>query len=58
MEVINKIKVRIVDCKRAIVEVLNFTISLDFEYENGFSEDFKEVDFIEFEVDRLDYVII
>ena len=58
MEVINKIKVRIVDRKRAIVEVLNFTISLDFEYENGFSEDFKEVDFIKFEVDRLDYEII
>ena len=58
MEVINKIKVRIVDCKRAIVEVLNFTISLDFEYENGFSEVFKEVDFIEYEVDRLDYEII
>ena len=53
-----KIKARIVDCKKAVVEVFNFTISLEFEYENGFSEDFKNGDFIEFEVDRLDCKII
>lgn len=53
-----KIKARIIDCKKAIVEVFNFTISLEFEYENGFSEDFNDGDFIEFKVDRLDCEII
>lgn len=53
-----KIIARIVDCKKAIVEVFNFKISLEFEYEQGFSEDFKNGDFIEFEVDRLDCEII
>lgn len=53
-----KIRARIVDCKKAIVEVFNFIISLEFEYENGFSEDFINGDFIEFEVDRLDCEII
>ena len=53
-----KIKARIIDCKKAIVEVFNFKISLEFEYENGFSEDFNDGDFIEFKVDRLDCEII
>ena len=53
-----KIRGRIVDRQKAIIEVYNFTISLEFEYENGFSEDFKNGDFIEFEVDRLDCEII
>ena len=49
-----KLKGKIIDSKLAIVKVYDFIISLGWEYPEGFSEDFKEGDFIEFIADRLD----
>lgn len=53
-----KLRGKIIDCKQAIVQVFDFTIRLEWEYPNGFSEEFQNGDFIEFEVDRLDCEII
>ena len=52
-----KIKGRIFDSKKAIIKVYNYIINLENDYPNGFEEDFKNGDHVEFSVDRLDCVI-
>ena len=52
-----KIRGRILDSKKAIIKVYDFTIDLENEYPNGFGEDLKNGDYVEFSVDRLDCVI-
>lgn len=52
-----KIKGRIFDSKKAIIKVYNYIINLENDYPNGFEEDFKNGDYVEFSVDRLDCVI-
>lgn len=52
-----KLKGRILDSNKAIVQVFNFEIDLEYDYPNGMGEDFKDDDYVEFSVDRLDCII-
>lgn len=52
-----KLKGRILDSNKAIVQVFNFEIDLEYDYPNGMGEDFKKGDYVELSVDRLDCVI-
>ena len=52
-----KLKGRILDANKAIVQVFNFQIDLEYDYPNGFGEDFKNGEFVELSVDRLDCII-
>ena len=52
-----KLKGRILDSKKAIVQVFNFEIDLEYDYPDGMGEDFKNGDYVEFSVDRLDCII-
>ncbi len=45
---------KIIDKKRALVQVYDFIISLEYQFSNGFSADYSEGDFINFKADRLD----
>lgn len=52
-----KLKGRILDSKKAIVQVFNFKIDLEYDYPNGMGKDFKNGDYVELSVDRLDCII-
>lgn len=45
---------KIIDVKKALVQVYGFIISLEYQFSDGFSSDYSEGDFIKIEVDRLD----
>lgn len=52
-----KLKGRILDSNKAIVQVFNFEIDLEYDYPDGFGEEFKNDEYVEFSVDRLDCII-
>lgn len=52
-----KLKGRIIDSSKAIVQIFNFEIDLEYDYPDGLSEDFKNGDYVSFLVDRLDCII-
>lgn len=52
-----KLKGRILDSNNAIVQVYNFKIDLTDDYPDGMGEDFRNDDYVEFSVDRLDCII-
>ncbi len=52
-----KLRGRILDSNKAIVQVFNFEIDLEYDYPDGMGEDFKNDDYVEFSVDRLDCII-
>ena len=52
-----KLKGRILDSNKAIVQVFNFEIDLEYDYPDGLGEEFKNGDYVEFSVDRLDCII-
>lgn len=52
-----KLKGRIMDSNKAIMQVFNFEIDLEYDYPNGMDKDFKNGDYVEFSVDRLDCII-
>jgi hypothetical protein len=51
------IRGRILDTHKAIIQVLGFTISLEYDYPKGFNSDFMHNDYVEFDVDRLDCLL-
>lgn len=52
-----RLKGRILNSNKAIVQVFNFEIDLDYDYPDGMGEDFKNGDYVELSVDRLDCII-
>ena len=52
-----KLKGRILDSNNSIVQVFNFEIDLEYDYPDGMGEDFKNGDYVELSVDRLDCII-
>ena len=52
-----KLKGRILDSNKSIVQVFNFEIDLEYDYPDGMGEDFKNGDYVELSVDRLDCII-
>lgn len=48
---------KIIDVKKALVQVYNFIISLEYQFNGGFPSDYFEGDFIDFDADRLDCYI-
>lgn len=48
---------KIIDVKKALVQVYNFIISLEYQFIDGLPFDYLEGDFIAFNVDRLDCFI-
>ncbi len=52
-----KLKGRILDSNKAIVQVFNFEIDLEYDYPDGMGKDFKNGDYVELSVDRLDCII-
>ncbi|CCZ85514.1 unknown [Firmicutes bacterium CAG:631] len=52
-----ELKGRILDSNKAIVQVFNFEIDLEYDYPDGFGEEFKNGEHVEFSVDRLDCII-
>ena len=52
-----KLKGRILDSNNSIVQVFNFEIDLEYDYPDGLGEEFKNGDYVEFSVDRLDCII-
>jgi len=49
---------KIIDVRKALVSVKGFIISLEYDFDSGFPNDYKENDFIEFTVDRLDAKLV
>ena len=52
-----KLKGRSLDSNNSIVQVFNFEIDLEYDYPDGMGEDFKNGDYVELSVDRLDCII-
>lgn len=52
-----KLKGRILDSDKSIVQVFNFEIDLEYDYPDGMGFDFKNGDYVELSVDRLDCII-
>ena len=52
-----KLKGRILDSNKAIVQVFNFEIDLEYDYPDGLGEEFKNGEYVELSVDRLDCII-
>ena len=52
-----KLKGRILDSNKAIVQVFNFEIDLEYDYPEGLGEEFKNGEYVELSVDRLDCII-
>ena len=52
-----KLKGRVLNSNQSIVEIFSFKIDLGYDYPNGLGEDFKDGDYVEFSVDRLDCFI-
>lgn len=48
---------KIIDIKKALVQVHDFIISLEYQFDSGFPSDYAEGDFIAFDADRLDCCI-
>ena len=49
-----KLKGRVLNSNQSIVEIFTYKIDLGYEYPDGLGEDFKDGDYVEFSVDRLD----
>ena len=52
-----KLKGRILDSNKSIVQVFNFEIDLEYDYPDGLGEEFKNGEYVELSVDRLDCII-
>lgn len=52
-----KLKGRILDSNKAIVQVFNFEIDLEYDYPDGLGDEFKNGEYVELSVDRLDCII-
>ena len=52
-----KLKGRVLDSNQSTVEIFNYKIDLEYDYPEGLGEDFKDGDYVEFLVDRLDCII-
>lgn len=52
-----KLKGRILDSNKAIVRVFNFEIDLEYDYPDGLGDEFKNGEYVELSVDRLDCII-
>lgn len=52
-----KLRGRVIDSNKSIVEIFNFRIYLEYDYPNGICEDIDDGDYVEFSVDRLDCII-
>ena len=52
-----KLKGRILDSDKSIVQVFNFEIDLEYDYPDGLGEEFKNGEYVELSVDRLDCII-
>lgn len=52
-----KLKGRILDSDKSIVQVFNFEIDLEYDYPDGMGFNFKNGDYVELSVDRLDCII-
>ena len=52
-----KLKGRILDSNKSIVQVFNFEIDLEYDYPDGLGGEFKNGEYVELSVDRLDCII-
>lgn len=52
-----KLKGKVADSNKSVVQIFGFRIDLEYDYTDGFGEDFKNGDYVEFLVDRLDCII-
>ena len=52
-----KLKGRILDSNKSIVQVFNFEIDLEYDYPDGLGEEFENGEYVELSVDRLDCII-
>ena len=52
-----KLKGRILDSNKAIVQVFNFEIDLEYDDPDGLGDEFKNGEYVELSVDRLDCII-
>ena len=52
-----KLKGRVLNSNQSIIEVFNYKIDLGYDYPDGLGKDFKDGDYVEFSVDRLDCII-
>lgn len=52
-----KLKGRVIDSNKSVVEIFDFKIDLEYDYPDGLGEEFKNGDYVEFSVDRLDCII-
>ena len=52
-----KLKGRILDSNKAIVQVFNFEIDFEYDYPDGLGDEFKNGEYVELSVDRLDCII-
>ena len=52
-----KLKGRVLDSNQSIVGIFNYKIDLEYDYPDGLGKDFKDGDYVEFSVDRLDCFI-
>ncbi|MCB9498418.1 MAG: hypothetical protein H6687_00765 [Bacillales bacterium] len=53
-----KLRGKIINAKKSLVSIYGFTISLEYDFENGLPKEYKDDDYIEFMADRLDAKLI
>ena len=52
-----KLRGKVIDSSKSIVQVFDFKISLEYDYPDGMNEEFTNNDYVEFFASRLDCII-
>lgn len=52
-----KLRGKVIDSSKSIVQVFDFKISLEYDYPDGMNEEFSNNDYVEFFASRLDCII-